>query len=147
MMAFRRGSGDALLIATAVAVMAIILGGITFGLATFFGKGYDFRMSEADALRAVVIHCLEQQDMFAPGFVLESCGLDSALLEEEHLIALTRDDGVTFGHGVSSYAVSCFLKGAETTLNAPQCVSFSGSFRGHEVTGTIGSAQRARRIN
>ena len=144
-MTLRTGSGDALLIATALVVIALTLIGIRFGIGTFFGEGYDARASDAETLRFVIGRCLERENMFDPLFTLEQCGLDAAVLNSEHVVLLHREDGLNFSHGVTSYATTCLLRDAAEKKSFPLCVSFSGTFDGQTVTGVVGSAQRARR--
>lgn len=144
-MVLRVGSGDALLIATALVVIAITLIGIRFGIGAFFAEGYDARTIDAETLRFAIERCLERENMFDPLFTLDRCGLDAPALSSEHVILLHRADGLNFSHGIVSYATTCFLRGAAEREEAPLCTSVSGTFNGQMITGVVGSAQRARR--
>lgn len=147
MIFLKRGSGDVLLFIVLAGLMALTVIGISLGLVAFFGEGYDFRTAESDVLAYRVQQCLERVDMFSPDFTLEVCGLDSSVLDEEHLILLEREDGQNFTHGVYGYKESCYFTAAKGKLSYPQCVSFNGVHNGLAYTGLVGSAQVARVVD
>lgn len=143
----RKGAGDVLLYMVFVGIIALILIGLGIGIAALFGKGYDFRAAESEALMSRVQSCLLSKNMFASSFDFASCHLDSRVLEEDHLIYLTRSDGAVFSYGVSSYRETCFLKAAHTNLDYPQCKTFTLRVGDFIVEGIVGSAQRTRVVS
>lgn len=141
----RRGSGDAALFVVLALLMAFDLIGLGIGLATFFGPGYDFRISESEVLLFNLGRCAQHHDFFAPGFDLSQCSLDASVLSENHFISLKRADGRVFQWGPASYQEACGFTVARG-LTYPRCLNGTWVINGSSISYLVGSAQTARVI-
>jgi len=145
----RKGSGESLMFFAFIFILFIILAGIVLGVSAFYGRGYDFRLVEANVLSDRVEKCFMDNDFFEPGFnksIFSKCGMHENV-EDEHLIYVNRiSDGKEFFIGVLDYKNQCFLKGAEKNPNFPKCKSQTITKQGENFELIIGANQKSRRI-
>ncbi|MEK6847181.1 MAG: hypothetical protein AABY16_03380 [Nanoarchaeota archaeon] len=151
----RRGNlGSGILYSVFFLMMLMIAGGIVGGTYAFFGKGYDFRATEAEFLFSRIQSCFEKNNFFDSGFVeqpelfYEKCALSSEVLEDgEHLVYVKRiSDGKEFFAGVYDFTVRCGLDARFKNKGLPLCEP-----RERRVIGgyefIVGSSQNSRRTN
>lgn len=131
-------------------MMLIVVGGISGGIYLRFGKSYDVRQSEADALLGQVQRCFVKNNLFNSGFAnnpdlfYESCSLDKNIVEDgEHLVYVKRfSDGAEFFVGVRDFTVRCGLDTRFKNVNLPLCVNYTGT----DYYFLVGSSQSSRRV-
>ena len=126
----RRGGvvGTGILYLVYMLMMAMIAGGTIGGLIAYFGKGYDFRQSEANLLLSRVEECFIRENFFADEFgegvtgFYEKCRLSEDVLSENHLVYVKRkSDNKEFFVGVYDYAIRCGMDARKKNLNLPLC--------------------------
>lgn len=126
-------------------LLIILASGIIWGISVFYGKGYDYRSSEAQTLADLTVPCLYTIDFFAEGFSLEQCGINVKVVSESHLVYVRRlSDNKEFYAGVLDYKNQCFLN--HKSVAYPRCVSSSVSARGERYEVIVGTNQRSRSV-
>ena len=147
----RRGGslGSGILYFIYLLMMVMILSGIAGGFYAYFGKGYDFRQREADALMNQVRSCFSEHNFFSGNFsanrslFYDKCRLSKNSLEDgNHLVYVQRlSDKQEFFAGVYDYTVRCGLIASKKNRSLPLCTT--QDFDGYRFV--TASSQNSRR--
>ncbi len=152
MIKFRQGNtGSGLLFFVFFLMMIIIAGGLVGGAYAFFGKGYEFRQVEADAIFIDVRECFLKNNFFEKGFVenqtlfFDKCDLSKDILEDgKHLVYLRKlSDNKEFFVGVYDFKIRCGFNSALKNRDFPLCKS--EVFGDYELI--TGTSQNSRRVS
>ncbi len=140
-----RSGGEAVLFFGFLLIMVILIGGIVFGIASFYGKPYDFKEVDAAILNEKIRVCVQTNDFFSDSFeIVSDCGLNGNILEDQYLISIKSGEKDILV-GVRDYLNQCDFKGGEDNQAYPKCYTQSFSYQGKSYTIVTGSGQLSRR--
>ena len=127
-----------------LSVAIIVLGALPYGLASFFGKGQDYRNTEARILNDKIEECLSK------GFVESTlgdefyslCEINRAVVSRDFLVIVKSGEEIIFkaGRGEETH---CNL--ADKNPNFPSCEGSLFFANGKEYALITGSTQKTRR--
>lgn len=128
---------------------AIIIAGIFGGLVAFFGKGYDYRESEARALLKDVRECFDREgfDLTKLDKVVffDKCKISSKVIEDgNHFVYVKDKVGKEFSVGVTDFSVRCGLNARFKNKGMPLCARYGSNADKYEFL--IGSSQNSKRV-
>lgn len=150
MLGYRRGeaTGSGVMYLFVFFLMIIlIITGIYGSLIAFFGKGYDYRKTEAQSLLSEVRNCMDKKKLDAASLTEEiffdSCPISANVIKDgNHLIYIKSKSGKEFAVGVADFKIRCGLVSRYKNKDYPLCASHNNA--NYEVL--VGSSQNARRI-
>ncbi len=128
-------------------MMAIVGGGIAWGVLAFFGGEYDFRPHEAVILNDRIQHCLAQllPGTFTEKIFYEKCQFNQDVLEEYFILQILEEEKQVFA--VGSGFENCRLTGALGNPAYPKCSIQQLTLHGKQYEILVGSKQKARTRN
>lgn len=150
----RKGNlGSGILYFVLFLMMVLIALGIVSGTYAFFGKGQDFRETEAGALFHRVSDCFGKNNFFSEGFIekpdlfFKKCGLSQEVLEDgQHVVYVKRiSDDKEFFVGVYDFIFRCGFD--EKIKNKNKELPICKSLKGLEYELIVGSSQNSRRVS
>ena len=150
MIFYRKGVlGTGVLYIIYLLMMVMILGGIYGGLIAYFGKGYDFRQSEANVLFSHVKECLKEKGIFKDGNEFYSfCRIDETVINDgNYLVYLKKSNGDEFFVGVYDFKNRCGLVGSDKHKDFPLCATGEIEINKEKIELTVASNQNSRRVS
>lgn len=136
--------------------LLLIIGvGIVAGVFIFFGKGYDYRESEAGLLNYKIEECLMENelttDFFKAENFFEKCKLNKGIIEENSIIRICSgvencanvDKGLL---DIGSNFQSCGFEGVKKNRAYPLCVTGELNKGEKKFTIITGSKQASREV-
>lgn len=145
------GAGAGMMFFAFFVLIMIVGGGLFWGVNAFFGKGYDFRQTEAGLMNMKIERCFSQNDFFLEGFnesFYEICGLNENVIEDGSHLILVRNivGGEEVLWGVGDFENQCDFKGGKGNLDFPVCKKTELKKGGVDFVILTGSRQHSKKL-
>lgn len=137
--------GETTMILVFIVLNLIVIGGIVWGVSSFYGVPYDVRAQEAGALADRIQSCARNHDFFSVSFNISTeCGVDVGVLSSDHLVYVIRGKQ-EFLLGTLDFKNQCFFNSKNEAY--PVCIQRTIGDGEDKTVIIVGSNQRVRGAN